>query len=103
MAAILSGMQELYLIERSCCAIGCCNRYSKGCGIHFYRFPKGKSKRSKWIAAVRREKWEPTEHTWLCSAHFISVKKAMIHSLLTIHLAFLALLIVQSKEKVSRS
>ena len=58
---------------KSCCAIGCCNRYSKG---YFYRFPKGKSKSSKWIAAVRREKWEPTEHTWLCSAHFISGKKS---------------------------
>ena len=34
MAAILSGK------NCTCCAIGCCSRYSKDCGISFYRFPK---------------------------------------------------------------
>ena len=25
---------------------------------------------------MRREKWEPTEHSWLCSAHFVSESKS---------------------------
>ena len=28
-----------------------------------------------WVAAVKREGWEPTEHSWLCSAHFVSSSK----------------------------
>ena len=27
------------------------------------------------IAAVKWKKWQPNEHTWLCSAHFVSEKK----------------------------
>ena len=61
---------------KSCCAVGCSNRYSKSCGISFYRFPTDEAKRSKWIAAVRRYNWEPSEHSWLCSAHFVSGKKS---------------------------
>ena len=61
---------------KSCCAVGCSNRYSKGCGISFYRFPTDAAKRNKWIAAIRRKDWEPTEHSWLCSAHFINGKRS---------------------------
>ena len=28
------------------------------------------------ISAVKRKDWEPNEHTWLCSAHFVSGKKS---------------------------
>ena len=34
---ILSGRGQS--MGKSCCAIGCTNRYSKGCGLSFYRFP----------------------------------------------------------------
>ena len=61
---------------KSCCAVGCSNRYSKSRGISFYRFPTDEAKHSKWIAAVRRDNWEPSEHSWLCSAHFVSGKKS---------------------------
>ena len=37
---------------KSCCAVGCANHYEKGSGIHFYRFPKEKDRRLKWINAV---------------------------------------------------
>ena len=59
---------------KSCCAVGCSNRASKGSGISFYRFPSDPERRSKWIAAVKRENWEPSEHSWICSAHFIDGK-----------------------------
>ena len=32
--------------------------------------------RAQWVAAMSREKWEPTEHSWLCSAHFVSGSKS---------------------------
>lgn len=54
----------------------CSNRYHKGCGLSFYRFPVDSDRRSKWIAAVKRENWQPNEHSWVCSAHFVSGKKS---------------------------
>ena len=61
---------------KSCCAIGCTNRHYKGCGVSFYRFPVDSSRRGSWVAAVKRKNWQPTEHSWLCSEHFISGKKS---------------------------
>ena len=61
---------------KSCCAFGCYNKFAKDSGISFYRFPTDKERRSKWISAVKRKDWEPNEHTWLCSAHFVSGKKS---------------------------
>ena len=61
---------------KSCCAPGCENRWSKGSSLSFYRFPADPGRRAEWVAAVRREKWEPTEHSWLCSAHFVSGSKS---------------------------
>ena len=61
---------------KSCCAVGCSNRSSRGYGISFYRFPTDKERRSLWIAAVKRKNWTPTKHSWLCSRHFISGRKS---------------------------
>ena len=61
---------------KSCCAVGCTNRYAKGSQIHFYRFPEGVEKRARWVAAVGRKNWVPTKYSWLCSAHFISGEKS---------------------------
>ena len=61
---------------KSCVAFGCSNRSVKGSGLTFYRFPANVERRKKWIAAVRREKWTPTKHSWLCSSHFISGSKS---------------------------
>ena len=63
------------MMVKNCCVIGCYNKYSKGSGISFYRFPTDPEKRSKWISAVKRKDWEPNKYTWLCSEHFISGKK----------------------------
>ena len=61
---------------KSCVAFGCSNRSVKGSELTFYRFPANIERRKKWIAAVRREKWTPTKHSWLCSSHFISGSKS---------------------------
>ena len=57
---------------KSCCAVGCANRYTKGSGIHFYRFPEKAERRARWIATVGRKNWAPNEHSWICSVHFVS-------------------------------
>jgi len=61
---------------KSCCAVGCSNRYFKGCGLKFSRFPQDPERRRKWIAAVNRKDWEPTEFTWICSTHFVGGQKS---------------------------
>ena len=61
---------------KSCCAVRCVNRYTKGSGIHFYRFPENPEKRARWIAAVDRKNWEPNEYSWICSAHLVTGSKS---------------------------
>lgn len=61
---------------KSCCAIGCTNRLTKGSSLSFYRFPTDTDRRRQWIAAIRRKEWEPNEYSYVCSAHFISGKKS---------------------------
>lgn len=63
-------------MPKNCCAFGCCNVYKKGCGLQFYRFPVDPDRRRRWIAAVDRKDWEPTEYTWICSEHFITGTKS---------------------------
>ena len=61
---------------KHCCAVGCHNTYKKGSGIQFYRFPTDPERRSKWVNAVSREGWTPSEYSWICSKHFISGTKS---------------------------
>ena len=61
------------IMVKSCCAVGCTNQATKESGRSFYRFPTDSEWR-RWIVAVRREKWTPSEHTWICSAHFVNGK-----------------------------
>ena len=53
-----------------CVAAGCSNTHRDG--VSLFMFPKKESLRKKWADEVRRtrEKWEPTEHSVLCSKHF---------------------------------
>jgi len=63
---------------KNCCVVGCHNVFIKG-KIPFYRFPSAKRypvKRSKWIAAVKRDYWVPNSSTWICSEHFVTGKKS---------------------------
>ncbi|XP_050023791.1 uncharacterized protein [Dermacentor andersoni] len=52
---------------RICCAVGC-DRNTPDVTLH--KFPVDKRLRAKWVAAVRRINWSPSEHSRLCSAHF---------------------------------
>ena len=61
---------------KSCCAIGCVNRYTKGSGLQLYRFPTESSRSARWIAAVDRKNWELNQYTWICSAHFVGGVKS---------------------------
>ena len=56
---------------KCCCAVGCSNRFFKGCGLHFYRFPVNTDRRNRWSVAVNQEDWQPTEYTWICNRHFV--------------------------------
>ena len=60
---------------KNCCVVGCHKVKKKG-GIPFYRFPTNPEKRSKWIAAVKRDKWAPNDHTWICRTHFVTGKRS---------------------------
>ena len=62
----------MFVIPSSCCAFNCTNRHSKEKGIKFYRFPKDPERRRRWIAAIRREGWEPNDGSRICAAHFVS-------------------------------
>ena len=67
-----SSVRSEFNMGKSCCAVGCTNRYSKSCGLQFYRFPENQERRRRWIAAVNRKNWEPNQYTWICSSHFIN-------------------------------
>ena len=68
------GSFTVFTMVHHCCAFGCNSRQKSSSGVHFYRFPANKERRQRWIAAVRRDNWEPTIYSRLCSRHFISGK-----------------------------
>jgi len=59
---------------KSCCACG--NTFEKGNRIHFYRFLEDSDLRAKWISAVCRKGWCPTQSTQICSKNFIIGEKS---------------------------
>ncbi|XP_044751443.1 THAP domain-containing protein 6-like isoform X2 [Coccinella septempunctata] len=56
---------------KSCSAYNCTQRYRKGNGISFFSFPSDSKLRSLWVLAMKRENFEPTNSTVLCSNHFL--------------------------------
>ncbi|XP_078064379.1 uncharacterized protein LOC144490507 isoform X2 [Mustelus asterias] len=55
----------------SCSALDCKNRFKKGSGITFHRFPISRPYlMAKWLTAVARENWMPSPRATLCSDHF---------------------------------
>lgn len=52
-----------------CVAVGCSNTYSTP-GTSFHMFPRNQEVRKLWVLAMRRENWQPTRSSMLCSAHF---------------------------------
>ena len=41
-------------------------------GVLYYYFPADIELRARWVAAMGRKNWMPTQHLWICIAHFIS-------------------------------
>ena len=62
-----------------CCAPNCSNRRNSQRNIQFYRIPKDKAVRQKWLQRIRRKGFEPTESTRLCSQHFLGGKRSMAY------------------------
>ena len=56
----------------SCVAYNCTNRVKPGSGISFHHFPKNEERRQKWIQAVCRKNWMPSQNSYICSVHFES-------------------------------
>ena len=50
---------------RGCAAIGCTNRNAN------HVFPKDPERRYKWVRALKREKFTPSDYTAICSEHFL--------------------------------
>ncbi|CAN7980244.1 unnamed protein product, partial [Ixodes pacificus] len=51
-------------------------RTSCDCGVvKFHRFPKDPVLKRRWLSALNRKDFTPTEHTRVCSAHFVAGKK----------------------------
>uniref|UniRef100_A0A1Y1K320 THAP-type domain-containing protein n=4 Tax=Photinus pyralis TaxID=7054 RepID=A0A1Y1K320_PHOPY len=63
-----------------CCVVFCTNRSSKPSKrqikeenenkITFHIFPKDAERKQRWKNAIRRENWEPSNNSVVCSAHF---------------------------------
>ena len=84
---VASGNFSLFRMACRCVAVGCRNTHKDG--ISLFLFPKDSSMRKKWADLVKtrvynvkrhREKWEPTEHSVLCSKHFELKKTHSSHN-----------------------
>lgn len=75
--------QLLWLLLVAVCSSACsskmvCRCVAAGCskchkdGVSLYLFPSDVALRKKWADQVKRtrDKWEPTDHSVLCSNHF---------------------------------
>ena len=52
----------------TCCVPGCYNT-KKNRELSFYKFPREKVTRDKWINAIKRKAFIPTDHHLVCSQH----------------------------------
>ena len=70
MCGDLSKPQGSAVMVKTCVAAGCSNTYKEG--VSLFHFPKDSVMRKKWADQVKkiRDKWEPTDHSVLCSKHF---------------------------------
>ena len=66
---------RIYTMVQSCVVIGCTNRWEKGNKLSWHRFPSEESfpeRRKRWLDAIRRKAWTPSEQDRVCGKHFIS-------------------------------
>ena len=56
-----------------CAAYGCTNRGKKSNKlIKFFRFPTNEERRKEWEIALERSGFKATNHTRICSVHFVT-------------------------------
>ena len=56
----------------SCTVFGCKNRWTKEKPIvKFHSYPKDPERRKRWLHAVRRVNFDPSDHVKICSEHFL--------------------------------
>lgn len=58
-------------MPQTCSAAGCKSRKDKDCKKSFYRVPVDRKQRERWISAINRKDWTPTQYSRICSDHFI--------------------------------
>ena len=58
------------MVGKRCIAAGCSSTHKDA--VHLCGFPKDPGLRKKWADQVKRtrDKWDPTNHSRLCSKHF---------------------------------
>ena len=61
-----------------CCAVGCDSSRQRNPEMQFYSIPKDVERRNKWLAAIRRDHWQPTANSRLCNQHFLSHKSSTL-------------------------
>ena len=52
-----------------CSAVNCTNRTEKG--FRCFIFPKDPERRQRWVVNCRRDKWQPTNFSFLCEVRII--------------------------------
>ena len=78
-AYIIYGVARVLQVDmvRSCCAYNCTardNKITREVGVHFYRIPQNKAKRTLWLNAINRKGFNPSSSTVTCSQHFVGGK-----------------------------
>ena len=55
----------------NCCVVGCSTVFKKNSGISLHVLPRDPARRHKWLRAIKRENFSPSEYVGLCSKHFL--------------------------------
>jgi hypothetical protein len=75
-----------------CSVIGCGKRSNRDSGISFYRLPAiithqgdktkelSEKRRRLWLARIHRGDFKPSDHTRVCSTHFVTGKPSQLYS-----------------------
>ncbi|XP_050023634.1 THAP domain-containing protein 1-like isoform X1 [Dermacentor andersoni] len=51
-----------------CCVLMCSGSTRKG--LRCFRFPRDPERRKKWEAQLKRDRWNATDHSYVCELHF---------------------------------
>ena len=57
-------------MPKYCCVYGCYSSSDKNTELSFHDFPTNSAQALAWKVRLRREDYEPTRHSYVCSRHF---------------------------------